>query len=103
MPVNPEETRARSLDHHGDMIMDRISRSSKLASPRIEDNGDRLFNRREAAALLGVSLRWLESRKDIPAVNLASAVSRRAMPRYRESDLRAFIATRAAHSAVGRS
>lgn len=83
--------------------MDRISRTSKLASPRIEDNGNRLLRRREAAAFLGVSLRWLESRKDIPVVNLASAVSRRTMPRYRESDLRAFVDAHNTQEVAGRS
>lgn len=72
--------------------MDRISRSSKLAPSGNGDNGERLLRRKEAAAFLGVSLRWLESRRDIPVVDLAGAQSRRAMPRYRESDLRAFVA-----------
>jgi len=83
--------------------MDGISRSSKLTLSGNGDNGDRLLRRREAAAFLGVSLRWLENRHEIPVVNLAKAPSRRAMPRYRESDLRAFIAARASHGVAERS
>ena len=83
--------------------MDRISRSSKIARSGNGDNGDRLLRRKEAAAFLGVSLRWLENRKDIPVVDLAGSHSRRAMPRYREADLRALSMLTTPKDVAGRS
>ena len=75
--------------------MSSTTRNTKLTSPVAESNAERLFRRSEAAHYLGVSLRWLEGRSDIPAVNLARAASRRAMIRYRRSDLDQFIARHA--------
>lgn len=72
--------------------MSSTTRSTTLTSAVAESNAERLFRRSEAAHYLGVSLRWLEGRSDIPAVNLARAASRRAMLRYRRSDLDQFIA-----------
>lgn len=83
--------------------MHRDSRISNLVQTPSAANGDRLFRRRDAAAILGVSMRWLENNKDIPVVDLASPSSRKSMPRYRETDLKAFIAGRAAPDAAGRS
>ncbi len=83
--------------------MQSTSRISNLASFDADDNSERLLRRREAAAFLGVSLRWLENRKDIPVVNLARAASRRAMLRYRRSDLQKFVARHNGLDAEGRS
>ena len=74
--------------------MDRTTRTSKLTSPQSDGNTERLLRRPEAARYLGVSVRWLDSLRDIPVVNLAGATSRRSMPRYRRSDLDRFVEQR---------
>lgn len=72
--------------------MSSTPRSSNVASPEGEGNGEQLLRRREAARYLATSLRWLEGRSDIPVVNLAGTASRRPMLRYRKRDLDRFIA-----------
>ena len=65
----------------------KASRPDKIAPPNEDRNGEQLLTRRQAAGYLAVSSRWLEGRSDIPVVDIASPKSRKAMPRYRQSDL----------------
>lgn len=48
----------------------------------------------EAAEYLGVSVRWLQGRPDIPRVNLGRPGAKRAMVRYRRTDLDSYMASR---------
>lgn len=63
------------------------SRNEKIIPFSPSLNGDRLLTRKEAAAYLRTSVRWLEGQRAIPALNIAAPNSRRAMIRYRQSDL----------------
>jgi hypothetical protein len=70
------------------------SRSKKVIPLPSPFNGDRLLSRREAAEYLHTSVRWLESQRTIPTVNIAAPNSRRAMVRYRRADLDRFLDSR---------
>lgn len=51
-------------------------------------------SRKDAARLVGVSVRWLESQSAIPKINLAAPGARRATWRYSRRDLIAFMESR---------
>lgn len=70
--------------------------------PGVARTDDTLLNKREAAAYLKVSIRWLETNPDIPKVNLARLASKRAIIRYRKSDLDSYIAGRVVECPTGR-
>jgi hypothetical protein len=55
---------------------------------------DGYLSRADAAQYLGVSLRWLEASATIPKHNLGRPGGKKAMWRYRKSDLDRWIASR---------
>ena len=61
-----------------------------------------LLSKRDAAAYLGVSVRWLESNPAVPRVNLAQPGRSRAMWRYRVGELDEFAASRRTEPQDGR-
>lgn len=71
-------------------------------TPALAKADDALLNKQEAAEYLKVSIRWLETNPDIPKVNLARPGSRRAIIRYRKSDLDSYIASRVVECPTGR-
>lgn len=70
------------------------SRSKNVIPLPSPFNRDRLLSRQEAAEYLRTSVRWLESQRTIPTVNIAAPNSRRAMVRYRRADLDRYIESR---------
>lgn len=66
----------------------------KLSSATDWRNPAEYVSRKEAARLVGVSVRWLESQATIPKINLASPGARRATWRYSRHDLIAFMESR---------
>jgi|GEM_PF-6957088 hypothetical protein len=66
----------------------------KLSSATDWRNPAEYVSRKDAAKLVGVSVRWLESQTAIPKINLAGPGARRATWRYSRRDLIAFMENR---------